>query len=60
MKKEQWRVVDHNKKIIHTYRKEVDALSKAREIAENNRPSRLLSSRDGKEREVDNYPRIPV
>jgi hypothetical protein len=59
-KKEQWQVLNHNKELIATYQEEEDALEEARKIAQKHRPSRILHCKDGEEKEVQNYPRIPL
>lgn len=55
-----WQVFDHNDRQVHQCKKEKEALAKARELAQRNRPSRIINSVDGKEKEVQNYPRIPL
>ncbi len=54
---QHWCVLDHNRELIGTFADEAQALAKAHEVAETNRPSRLLNS---KETEVGNYPRVPL
>ena len=56
----QWCVLDHNRALVEAFAEEAQALAKAHEVAQRNRPSRLLSSRGGKETEVKNYPRVPL
>lgn len=56
----KWCVLDHNNNMIENFDNEQDALAKAHEVAQNSRPSRLINSRNGKEKEVQNYPRIPM
>lgn len=56
----QWHVLDHNDELLHSYEKEEEALERAREIASNNRPSKIMNSKEGKEKEIHNYPRIPL
>ena len=58
--KAKWQVLDHSKTIVGTFDKEEEALAKAHELAQSNRPSRLLNSKTGKEIEVCNYPRVPL
>ncbi|NJB86756.1 hypothetical protein GGR26_002533 [Lewinella marina] len=58
--KERWLVLDHNKNLVQAFEEEEQALKKAQEVAQKNRPSRLLNSIDGKEVEVHNYPRLPL
>ncbi len=55
-----WQVLDQNKKLVETFEKEDDALEKAREIAQDNRPSRIINNNGKEEKEVQNYPRIPL
>ena len=56
----QWCVLDHDRALVGTFADEAQALAKAQEVAQSNRPSRLLSSKGGKEAEVRNYPRVPL
>lgn len=57
---EQWYVLDHNQEIVDIFDHEKEALETARKIAQNNRPSRIVNSKNGEEKEVQNYPRIPL
>ncbi|GAB2780955.1 site-2 protease family protein [Salinimicrobium soli] len=58
---EKWHVWDPNKELIAKFEKEEEALDKARDVAKNNRPSRIIiNNKDGVEKEVQNYPRIPL
>lgn len=54
---EKWQVLDHHNKLIETFDKEENAMEKAREVAHEHRPSRIINS---KGKEVQNYPRIPL
>lgn len=56
----QWCVLDHNRELVAAFTDEGQALAKAHEVAQSNRPSRLLNSKSGKEVEVRNYPRVPL
>ncbi|MBW3129227.1 site-2 protease family protein [Hymenobacter profundi] len=56
----QWQVLDHNQNLVEEFADETQALEKAHEVARRNRPSRLLSSEGGQEKEVANYPRVPL
>jgi hypothetical protein len=58
--KKQWCVLDHNRNLIEALDEEEQALAKAREVAQQNRPSRLLNTKSGEEKEVENYPKIPL
>lgn len=58
--KNQWCVLDPNRKLVQAFQDEEEALTKAQEVAQNNRPSRLINNKSGKETEVWNYPRIPL
>ncbi|MGB7786736.1 MAG: DUF2188 domain-containing protein [Salinimicrobium sp.] len=55
-----WQVLDQNKELIEIFKKEDDALEKAREIAQDNRPSRIINNNGKEEKEVQNYPKIPL
>ncbi|RDV11499.1 hypothetical protein DXT99_24515 [Pontibacter diazotrophicus] len=56
----QWYVLDHNKDLVQAFRDKEQALTKAHEVAQLNRPSRLVNIKSGKEVEVQNYPRVPL
>lgn len=58
--KRQWFLLDNNGDFVEAFADEEKALKKAHEVAQNNRPSRLLNSKSGKEVEVQNYPRLPL
>ena len=58
--KKKWCVLDHEKNLVQTFEDEEQALAKAHEVAQQNRPSRLVNSRSGKETEVQNYPKVPL
>jgi len=58
--KEQWQVLDHSKTVVETFEEEEEALSRAHELAQQNRPSRLINTKSGEEIEVCNYPRVPL
>jgi hypothetical protein len=55
-----WQLSDENDQLIGNYDAEQDALLKANEIASNNRPSKVISSKNGERKEISNYPRIPL
>ncbi|MGB7843009.1 MAG: site-2 protease family protein [Salinimicrobium sp.] len=57
---DQCELFDHKNELIETFKKEEDALKRARQVAWENRPSRIISVRNGEEKEVLNYPRIPL
>lgn len=59
-KGEQWQVLDYNDEFIESFDKEEDAMEKARNVARKNRPSRILYSKGDEEREVQNFPKIPL
>ena len=59
-KEEHWQVLDYNNEFIASFDKEEDALEKARNVARKNRPSRILKSKGDEEREVQNFPKIPL
>lgn len=58
--KKQWCVLDHDKNLLQTFEDEEQALAKAHEVAQLNRPSRLVNNKNGKETEVHNYPKVPL
>ena len=57
--KEQWQILD-NKKVVETFEDEDKALARAHQLAQSNRPSRLLHTKNGEEVEVFNYPKVPL
>ncbi|MEJ8803484.1 site-2 protease family protein [Pontibacter sp. H249] len=58
--KQQWQLLDHYKTVIETFRSEEEAIARAHELAQSNRPSRLVNTKSGEEVEVCNYPRVPL
>lgn len=56
----EWQVFDHDREFIESFKNEDDAFNSAREIAKNARPSRIVNIKDGEEKEIHNYPRIPL
>ncbi|MDT0687241.1 site-2 protease family protein [Autumnicola psychrophila] len=56
----QWHVLDHENKMIHSFKEEEEAIEKARFVAQENRPSKVVNSKEGEEKEIHNYPRIPL
>jgi hypothetical protein len=55
-----WQVFDEKDNLIDDYEDEKEALNKANEVARSNRPSKVMSSKGGEEKEISNYPRIPL
>lgn len=58
--KKQWHVLNHDRNFVQAFENEDEAFNKAKEIAKNFRPSRILNVKDGVEKEIHNYPRIPL
>jgi hypothetical protein len=58
--KGQWCVLDHDGNLVQSFDDEEKALNKAHEVAQQNRPSRLVNNKSGQETEVQNYPKIPL
>lgn len=58
--REEWQVLDHSKTVVETFREEDRALARAHQLAQSNRPSRVLHIKRGQEKEVSNFPRVPV
>ena len=58
--KEQWHVLNHEEDFVEAFENEEEACNKAREVAKNYRPSRVVNVKDGEEKEIHNYPRIPL
>ncbi|MHA6248457.1 site-2 protease family protein [Pontibacter sp. CAU 1760] len=57
---QQWCVLNRDGECLYKHEDEAQALENARAAAQQNRPSRLVKSREGKEEEVENYPRVPL
>lgn len=55
-----WQVFDNDGYLIDTYKDESEAVKNVNEIASSNRPSKVLNCRNGQEKEISNYPRIPL
>ena len=58
--KKSWHVFNHEEELVDTFENEEEAYTKAKEVAQNYRPSRVINVSDGKEKEIHNYPRIPL
>lgn len=56
----QWHVFDHSGRRVQSTEQEKEAMAKAKELAQANRPSRIIHISEDSEREVQNYPRIPM
>ena len=59
-KQDHWEVFDHNNRSVHNCKEQDEALERARDLAQKNRPSKIIHSKNGKEKEVQNYPRTPL
>ncbi|MCX2837386.1 hypothetical protein OQ279_04415 [Salinimicrobium sp. MT39] len=59
-KDKEWEVLNHRNELIQTFDKEEDALDKARKLAQEHRPSRIIRIKGDDEKEIQNYPRIPL
>lgn len=57
---DQWSGLDHNGNSVFTSKNEHEVVEKVRELAQANRPSRIIQISKGKETEIENYPRIPL
>jgi hypothetical protein len=58
---EEWEVLDYQNNLIQSFQKEEDACEKARSTAQEHRPSRIVRVKgDEEEKEIQNYPRIPL
>lgn len=55
-----WHLLDHNNELVNNFEDEEEAIEKAREIAILNRPSKIVNIKGGEEKEIHNYPRIPL
>ena len=56
----QWQLTDQRRTVTERFDSEEDALARAHELAQKDRPSRLLNNKNGEEFEVSNYPRVPL
>lgn len=56
----QWQVLDHDNNLINSHEDGKEALNMANEVARSNRPSKVTSNRNGEDKEISNYPRIPL
>lgn len=57
----QWHVLDHNESLIRHFGDKQEALELARQIADGNRPSRVLNRIEkDREEEMFNFPRTPL
>lgn len=59
-KENLWRVFNEQDELIDSFKDEIAAVDKANELAINNRPSKVISSKDGEKKEINNYPRLPL
>jgi hypothetical protein len=60
LENKEWLVLDHRNELIHIFNKEEDALDKARKMAQEHRPSRIIRIKGDDEKEIQNFPRIPL
>ncbi|WP_372919819.1 site-2 protease family protein [Salegentibacter sp.] len=58
--KKEWEVTDHNDRLIGNFEKEEEAMKKARRVAGKNRPSSIIKITEEGDREIQNYPKIPL
>ncbi|HSJ67066.1 MAG TPA: site-2 protease family protein [Anditalea sp.] len=58
--KKEWHVFNHDEQFVEAFRNEEDACNKAKDIAKNQRPSRIINVKNGEEKEIHNYPQIPL
>ncbi|NJW53749.1 DUF2188 domain-containing protein [Salinimicrobium oceani] len=57
----QWQILAHDGEVAASFETEEEAVDKARALAQENRPSRvILSTGEDEEKEIQNYPRIPL
>lgn len=57
---DSWQVLDHKNELVQAFQKEEDAVEKARKVAQEHRPSRIIRVNGDDEKEIQNYPRIPL
>ncbi len=55
-----WQVLNEQDELIERFKDETAAITKANELAINNRPSKVISNKDGEMKEINNYPRLPL
>lgn len=58
--KNNFYVQDYDQNFVGTFENEKDATEKAKKLAKQNPPSRVIISKEGEETEIKNYPRIPL
>lgn len=58
--KNQWHVFNHDQEFVEAFENEKEACSKAKEVAEKYKPSRVINVKDGEEKEIHNFPRVPL
>ncbi|WP_324718982.1 site-2 protease family protein [Salinimicrobium sp. HB62] len=59
-KEEKWEVLNHKSESVQSFKKEEEAIEKAKIMAQENRPSRIILLKNGEEKEIQNYPRVPL
>ncbi|MHA6280590.1 site-2 protease family protein [Salinimicrobium sp. CAU 1759] len=60
IKEEEWEVLNHKNESIQSFKKMKDAIEKAKATAQENRPSRIILLKNDEEKEIQNYPRVPL
>ena len=59
-KEEKWHVLKPDGSFVDSYKEEKEAFEKAQQVASEDRPSRILNSKDDEEEEIHHFPRIPL
>ncbi|MFC3197576.1 site-2 protease family protein [Parapedobacter deserti] len=57
---DHWRIFDDKNNLIGSYQDQIKALAMINEIAQSNRPSKVINGKDEDGEEISNYPRIPL
>lgn len=60
VEKEQWQVLNDDRGLVQVFKKEKEAYDKARALAVNAKPSKIIYYKEGEEKEVHNFPKIPL
>ncbi len=58
--KEQWQVLSDDGGLVQVFKNEKEAYDKARAIAVRAKPSKIIFHQEGEEKEVHNFPKVPL
>ncbi|WP_339925317.1 site-2 protease family protein [uncultured Cyclobacterium sp.] len=60
VRENHWQVLNHVDDLVQTFVNENEAYDKARELARLSKPSRIVYLKEGEEKEIHNFPKIPL